>query len=123
MSMNIHLSATRTVSFKNKAGKRKSTKQTIEFPVWQTPTKVSYAIEAAHPDEKLDQYIKWIMSCNIPDHEEHEYAEQIGPIDWNVEPVWISTKMENIGQQHITEMREWIFDAEENGYTLDWWVA
>lgn len=123
MSMNIHLSATRIISFKNSAGKRKSTKQTIEFPVWQTPTKISFAIESAQPDQKLDLYIKWIMSCNIPDHEEHEYAEQIGPIDWNVEPVPISTKMENSGLQHISEIREWIAEAEENGYTLDWWVA
>jgi hypothetical protein len=59
MSMNLHLSGEREVTV-NKTGK--TSKQTVYFDMWQTPTDVTK--EAIRGTDPKAVYISWVQSCS-----------------------------------------------------------
>ena len=112
MSMNVYIEAVRKITYRNKAGKRKTDTQRIKFNAVQTPSKVTYEIlESADPAEAYREYIR-SRSCV---EQEPIYAaddimcenEPIGyqDYDWTVE--------------HLSKFDEWVRTVEEDGYTVE----
>lgn len=112
MSMNILITASRKVTFKNKAGKRTGGIQNVEFRALQTPTHITHDILASK--DPAQTYIDWVLrDCSL------DVVEPLFPEDdiWGEgEPV--GTSVWNAGKEHVEEFRTWIKDVEEQGYTL-----
>jgi hypothetical protein len=91
MSMNIMITASRKVTFKNKAGKRSGGIQTENFGTCQTPTAVTY--EILKSKDPAQAYIDWVL-------------EEYGQYE------------DDIWQEHVEEFRAWIDRVEEEGFTV-----
>lgn len=111
MSLNFNIRAERKISFKKKDGKRSSEIQLVSFDCIQTPTKVTEHIMATA--QPINAYIDYIRSLSKPErmpvYAEDDYFCENGIIsyvdyDWTIE--------------HIDLLNKWIFDQEEQGYTI-----
>jgi hypothetical protein len=110
MSTNIHISATREVSFRTPTGV-KSEPHTIYFSVWQTPSKVSRAIVAS--DDPTQVYIDWVLSISS-DYEMPVY-DSTDPFG-DGEPV--GTKICNDGVEHVAEFKNWLKNMYDRGFDI-----
>ena len=108
MSMNIHIEADREIEIV-KTGKRET--QTIFFDEWQTPTEVSKHI-MAQPD-RIQAYIDWVMAKQVTETVP-VYAES----DLFGEGEPIGFEEFNYGAEHVELLKEWIRQAEEEGYEV-----
>ena len=111
MSMNLHVSAVRTVTV-NKTGKE--SKQTCHFHLWQTPTFDTRAMLASGDPRKA--YIEW-MTAQFRDDEELIYADD----DWLAERDPIGTCIVNDGKEHVAEFIKWLAECEEEGYDIEFY--
>lgn len=112
MSLNVHIVAERTVTAKNKAGKRVTDTQVERFDAVQTPTQVS--LEIAKSGNKKAAYIDYVKSCSfvekLPIYDEDEDGFHNGHIigwedyDWTV--------------NYLKEFEEWANEMEEAGFTI-----
>jgi hypothetical protein len=112
MSMNIMITASRKITFKNKAGKRTGSIQTGNFNAYQTPTQVTYDILASK--DPAQTYIDWVLRDCSRDEEVPVFA----PEDIWEEDNPIGVRVWNRGKEHVEEFRAWINDVEENGFTV-----
>lgn len=106
------ITASRKVTFKNKAGKRTGGIQNGEFRALQTPTQITYDILASK--DPAQTYIDWVLRDCSRDVVEPVYAE---------DDIWqegkpVGTRVWNSGKEHVEEFRAWIKDVEENGFTV-----
>lgn len=110
MSMNIYIAGTRKAWTKNKAGKKVQFEQTDEFPVVQTPTKVTYEIMNA--SDKKQVYIDYVMSQSevqtLPIYHDDVFCEEdpIGYFEYD----W--------SKEHIEQFEDWWKDTEEQGFDI-----
>ena len=112
MSMNVCIEAVRKITYRNKAGKRKTDTQRIKFNAVQTPSKVTYEIlESPNPVEAYREYIR-SRSCieREPIYAKDDIMCENKPIgyqdyDWTVD--------------HLSRFDEWVKAAEEEGYTIE----
>lgn len=111
MSMNLHVSGERAVTV-NKTGKQ--SKQTVHFPLWQTPTCITK--EAIRGTDPKTVYVEWVRSRSN-DEEEPIYAED----DIWAERAPIGTRVVNTGEEHIQELIAWLAECEEEGYDIEFY--
>ena len=109
MSMNLHVNGEREVTVV-KTGK--PSKQTIRFDLWQTPTGITKnAIRGTDP---LGVYTEWVKSVS-QDVTEEIYA----PEDLFQEGEPIASRIYNAGTAHLEQLKNWLLDAEFEGYTIE----
>ena len=108
MSMNIHISAERTVTV-NKTGKQST--QQVSFDCYQTPTNVTYEILAT--PAPIEAYKAWALSISKDDEEEVFAAD-----DYMCDTP-IGKKTVNYGKQHITELEAFVAECEAEGYEIE----
>lgn len=112
MSMNIKFLATREVTFKGKDGKPRHSTQSEYFREWQTPTEVTYKIEASdNPEQAYKEYI-------LNHYSEDELLEVYADDDIFEEGEPVSTVIYNSGKEHIKEFDDWLRSMDDNGYTV-----
>lgn len=109
MSTNIHIVGIREVMVV-KTGKVST--QSIKFGEWQTPTAVTYQIMAAA--DKVQAYKDWVLSVSEAE-EQPVYAED--DIFGEDEP--IGTELYHSGLEHNAEFDEWVKNATEEGYDIE----
>lgn len=121
--MNIHISASREIKYKDKNDIEKTDVQEISFDCWQTPTKASYKIiDELTVKDRLESYKKYILDLNCT-YESEEWASYDDMCkaslhgDSNIKPIGI--KVINTSQEHVNELTEWINDVEEKGYRVE----
>ena len=109
MSMNIYIDASREVTV-NKTGKVST--QTITFSAWQTPTDVTYKIleSADHKQAYIDYILLHSGDREMPVYADDDIFCCNGPI---------GTETYNSGKEHVAKLIEWITDAEEEGYEVE----
>jgi hypothetical protein len=112
MSMNIMITATREITFKNKAGNACTGDMFRYFNALQTPTQVTYDILAS--SDPVKTYTDWVLAeCS---------QDQISPVfaddDTFQEREPVGTEVWNAGKEHVEEFRAWIKEVEEKGYTI-----
>ena len=112
MSMNIMITASRKITFKNKAGKRTGGIQNGEFRALQTPTQITHAILASK--DPAQTYIDWVLAECSRD----EVVAVFAPEDIWEEGEPVGTTIYNAGKEHVEGFRAWIKDVEENGFTV-----
>ena len=112
MSMNIFITATRNVTFKKKNGKVGEDTQTVKFNAWQTPTIVTRQILAS--DDCAQAYINWVLTEFSEDEEVNVYADD--DVFCEGEPIGVG--IINEGKEHVQEFKDWMFDVQENGFTV-----
>ena len=112
MSMNIMITAERKVSFKNKAGKRCTSIQTVKFDALQTSTSVTYEIVESNSPATV--YIDWVLSQCSRDETFPIYADD--DIFQEREPVGF--EIYNFGKEHVQKFSEWMTEVEEQGFTV-----
>jgi hypothetical protein len=113
MSMNIYISAFRTIRFTRKDGTEGSDMQEVRFDSRQTPTKVTYNI--LHSDDPAQAYIDWLRSNSV-DEVIPTYAED----DHWCEGVPTGSYVFNAHEEHIKEFQEWLLHVEAEGFTVQY---
>lgn len=113
MSMNIFITGQRKITFKKKNGKRSGAIQTITFDAFQTPTQITKDILASR--NMMEAYISWVLAECSHDEEFPVFAED--DIFGEGTPVRVETV--NHGKEHVAKFREWIANAEEEGFTIN----
>lgn len=108
MSMNVFFEATREIQV-IKTGRVEI--QTATRSVWQTPTKVTYAImESPNPIEACKA---WVLTqgqnIKIPVYADDDFWEERGPIGF---------REYNEAEEHVRELDQWLKDMEEGGWTV-----
>jgi hypothetical protein len=112
MSMNIMITASRKITFKNKAGKRTGGIETVNFNAYQTPTHITHDILASK--DPAQTYIDWVLR----DCSRDEVVAVFAPEDMWEEGRPVGTRVWNHGKEHVEKFRAWIKDVEENGFTV-----
>ena len=108
MSMNIAIVASRKVIVLSTGAPET---QTQRPRVWQTPTDVSYKIQASeHP---LQAYRDWVLSVST-DETVSVYSED--DLFCDGEPIGFKTI--NNGKEHIAELEDQIAQLQSSGYTI-----
>ena len=109
MSMNIHISATREVMV---IKTRETSKQTIRFDCWQTPTDDSY--EIIEKENPLEAYKEWVIAQNdvgtFPLYDKSDFFKK-------GEPIGETTV--NYSENHVNELNKWIKMCEKGGYYIE----
>jgi hypothetical protein len=107
--MNIHISATREVMV---IKTRETSKQTIRFDCWQTPTEDSY--EIIEKENPLEAYKEWVIARNFvktyPVYEESDFFQEGEPIGETIV---------NYSENHVNELNEWIEMCEKGAYEIE----
>ena len=111
MSMNIWITAERKISFKKKNGKTGSEMQSVTFAAQQTPTEVTDKILSS--SNSLEAYIEFIKTRSSIE-KNPVYAED----DYFCEQEPVAYEDYNWTLDHIKELKEWIENVEENGFTV-----
>lgn len=111
MSMNIHIFAERTITARNKAGKKVREKQQQKFEVLQTPTKVSYEIKAS--GNPIQAYKDYVLSCGTV-----ERVPIYAPEDIWSEKDPIRYEEYNWAEEHVGRFNEWLSTMDEAGYRI-----
>lgn len=113
MSTNLHLSASRniTVNSKGKA-KGKTDVQYINYNLWQTPTTVTTKIMLSGNIKQ--GYKDYVMSLS-QDRTELIYHED--DIFRDGKP--IGSEVINESKTECVKFDEWLVEAEEDGYTIE----
>lgn len=108
MSMNLGVEATRDITVM-KTGRQ--AKQTVNFSLWQTPTKVTYKILSGESSEQYKLYREWIIehSKDVP----WDVCDDMGNV--------IGETTYNAGLEHLKELDEWISECEADGYNINWY--
>lgn len=109
MSTNIHIVGKREVMVV-KTGKIST--QHTQFGAYQTPTKVTF--EIMNSDDKIKAYKDWVLSVTV-EETRSVYAED--DIFQEGEPV--GTETYNHGREHLVEFDEWVKNATEEGYDVE----
>lgn len=111
MSMNVYIYAERTVTARNKAGKKVREKQRQQFEALQTPTTVSYEIRAA--GNQVQAYKDYVRSCGtvekVPVYAPEDIWSENGPISY---------EEYNWAEEHIEEFDNWLSVMDEAGYNI-----
>lgn len=117
MSMNLHLRAKReiAVNISGKTSLQFIEPQTITFELYQTPTRVTYAIMAS--DNPIQAYKDFVISKFWHEYEEPVYAE---------DDIWeegkpIGTRTVCHADEHIREFDTFIAKCQNEGYTLEFY--
>lgn len=112
MSMNILIVGLRDVLVL--ATNRRETQSTY-FEAYQTPTRVTYAIEKS--DNPTQTYIEYVESfgqeITVPRYAEDDPFEMGDPIGQDTY---------NLALDHIEEFKEWLAMCEKSGYTVHYEV-
>jgi hypothetical protein len=98
--------------------------QYISFMCWQTPTKVSYAIEQS-PDF-IQAYIDWVIGERSQDQEmdlyfyETEEYKQNPDAYTDLDKLYeiVGTKTVNIGRAHVEAFQRWVEESRAKGYEI-----
>lgn len=114
MSMNVHISGTRTVTFDTPRGK-KTDSQSIKFDCWQTPTADTRKIISS--PNPIEAYRQWVKANSRP-HEEIEYNYH-GRFTLDDGYPVLGTRIVDPGEMHLQEFDEWIRSAELDGYEIE----
>jgi hypothetical protein len=109
MSINIYIFARRKVTVKKKNGKSGRDTQTIEFDAIQTPSEVSSQIMKS--SDPAQAYVDWVLS-------HYDRDEQVAVYGYEPDGKFIGTKTLNIGRDHVKQLRDWIEQVKEEGYTV-----
>lgn len=109
MSMNICITGSREVVVV-KTGKTET--QTTNFNCWQTPTKVTRNILKS--EDKVQAYKDWVRSIDRTDT-----VEVFADDDFFCKNGPISTKVVDLGAEHIGDFERWIEWCEGSGYTIE----
>lgn len=118
MSMNIMISATRKISFTKKNGQQCTDTQTIVMiGTVQTPTKETYKI--INSADQAQAYIDYVTEFCSEDIQVPIYGEDDDFGEF--EPVRFDTY--NYGKEHIAQFKEWMSNAIEDGYTIEFSVC
>lgn len=108
MSNNFHIEATRQVQVL-KTGKIETQRQYLE--VWQTPTKETDVIMSA--DNPLQAYFDWVLSISEDEivliYADDDIFQKNGPI---------GREVQNMGEDHVEEMKMIVKELESEGYEL-----
>ena len=112
MSTNIHIVGKRTITFFKGDGTLGNEVQTQYLDVWQTPTKVTYAI--MNTADRIQAYKDWVVSQSH-DVQEKVYAND----DLFCEGDPIGFLITNEGRVHIARLEDEIAKFVEDGFRIE----
>ena len=115
MSMNINIRGVRE-AFCFVKGEQKNFLDYKDFNSLQTPTKVSYEIDASK--DQAQAYLNWVLK------DVETYDEIIEDEDYDVETQeFFATKRKyNFRKEHAEEFKKFLAECDENGYTVEYYV-
>lgn len=115
MSLNFNIRAERKILFTKKDGSIGNDIQTVNFDCVQTPTEVTQKIISE--ENPINAYIDYIKSLSDPE-QVPVYADD----DFFMEKDPISFTEYDWSTEHINLLKKWIFEKEEQGYTISYFV-
>jgi len=111
MSTNLHVSAIREVTV-NSTGEQSW--QVDKFDLWQTPTKVTYAI--LETDDPYSAYIKWVLELRTV-----RTIPRYAPNDFFQEGEIVGYDTYCSEDSHIDELATWHKAMIDNGYEIEFY--
>ena len=117
MSHNLYLKGTRTAIVKNRPDIE--FEDTIQFNLWQTPSKVTWKVleEMKTFSEQVKAYKEWVKSVAEP------YASSIyHPNDILCEGEPIGVKMIDESEEHFENFDRFVDDCNRGGYILEFYT-
>jgi hypothetical protein len=120
MSMNLHIHGMLTVTGKVKGVMRTATEYR-NFSCFQTPTVITNAVlDKSTQDEMVTEYTKWVMS--VTSEKQEPIFDYEADMNDEFEYPIIGYQMVHSGKDHITELRKFIVECEEDGFDVEFYT-